>query len=66
MSDLLKKLKVKDGTQDKFLTIDENGNIVSASIGNTDINNISSRVSALEGVTAQLTDKVIDINGEEV
>lgn len=66
MDNLVKKLKVKDGIQNKFLAADSNGEMVSTDIGTDDIQDLVNRIQALEGTSQNLSTKIVDINGETV
>lgn len=66
MSDLLKKIKVKDGVADKFLSVDANGNMISTNYGNSDMENMTNRLQTLEGVANSISEKIVEINGETV
>lgn len=66
MNDLIKKIKVKDGITNKFLSVDENGNIVSSNYGKDDIVDITNKIQTLETLSSTIGEKIIDINGEQV
>lgn len=66
MNDILKKIRIKDGVADKFLSVDSNGNVVSTNYGNSDIADMTNRLQILEGTAEALGEKIVEINGEVV
>ena len=66
MGELIKDLEIKNGQKDKFLTVDTRGVIKSSVYGKEDIDNMNQEITVLKNKTQQATEKVIDINGEQV
>ena len=66
MNDILKKIKIKDGVADKFLSVDSNGNVISTNYGNSDMADMANRLQTLEGTAEALGIKIVEINGETV
>lgn len=69
---LEKKLKVKDGVEGKVLTVDASGVMTSSNkdvddiASATDLSNVESRVTTLEGTVDEISNQIESINGEVV